>query len=83
MCSIGSRLIPLSALELIRMQSAQLTGFSRTELSQFVEELGEPKYRGEQIFGAIQRRRVRSFDEITDLPKEFRATLAERARTRP
>jgi len=61
------------------MQSAQLTGFYRTELWQFVEELGEPKYRGEQIFAAIQRRRVRAFDEITDLPKEFRATLAERA----
>ena len=61
------------------MQSAQLTGFSNAELSQFVEELGEPRYRGEQLFSAIQRRRVRSFDEITDLPKEFRALLAERA----
>ena len=59
------------------MQSAQLAGFSTEELSRFVEELGEPKYRGEQLFSAIQRRRVRSFDEITDLPKEFRAKLAE------
>ena len=59
------------------MQSAQLAGFSTEELSRFVEELGEPKYRGEQLCSAIQRRRVRSFDEITDLPKEFRAKLAE------
>src|SRR3989442_5549099 len=59
------------------MQSIQLAGFSKAELSQFVDELGEPKYRGEQLFSAIQRRRVRSFDEITDLPKEFRAKLAE------
>src|SRR3989440_7689806 len=61
------------------MQSAQLTGFSNADLSEFVEELGEPRYRGEQLFSAIQRRRVRAFDEITDLPKEFRALLAERA----
>ena len=61
------------------MQPAQLAGFSTEELSQFVAELGEPKYRAQQIFTAIQRRRVRSFDEITDLPKEFRAQLAERA----
>src|SRR5437899_11849379 len=59
------------------MQSIQLAGFSKAELSQFVDELGEAMYRSEQLFSAIQRRRARSFDEITDLPKEFRAKLAE------
>ena len=48
-------------------------------MSQFVSELGEPAYRGQQLFSAIQRRRVRSFDEITDLPKDFRARLDETA----
>lgn len=48
-------------------------------MSKYVQELGEPAYRGQQLFAAIQRRRVRSFDEITDLPKEFRAKLPERA----
>ena len=57
------------------MQSRQLTGLSRAELSQFVAELSEPAYRGQQIFGAIQRRRVRSFEEITDLPKDLRSQL--------
>jgi 23S rRNA (adenine2503-C2)-methyltransferase len=61
------------------MQAVQLTGLSEAELSELVEELGEPAYRGRQLFSAIQGRRVRSFDEITDLPKEFRAKLAERA----
>lgn len=61
------------------MATIQLAGLDRDELSDFVEELGQPKYRGEQIFSAIQRRRVRSLDEITDLPKEFRARLVERA----
>lgn len=61
------------------MQLTQLAGLTRTELTEFVKELGEPAYRGQQIFNAIQRRRVRSFDEITDLPKTFRANLNERA----
>ena len=63
----------------LSMQSVQLTGLTQAELSDFVQELGEPAYRGRQLFSAIHRRRVRSFDEITDLPKEFRAKLNERA----
>lgn len=61
------------------MQTVQLTGLTQAELSDFVQELGEPAYRGRQLFSAIQQRRVRSYDQITDLPKEFRAKLQERA----
>jgi len=61
------------------MPTTQLTGFSQGELSKFVQELGEPAYRGRQLFDAIQKRRVRSFGEITNLPKELRAKLSERA----
>lgn len=61
------------------MQSTQLTGLTKAELSTFVEELGEPAYRAQQIFSAVQQRRVRSIDEITNLPKELRAKLSERA----
>jgi 23S rRNA (adenine2503-C2)-methyltransferase len=42
-------------------------------------DLGEPAYRGRQLFGALFKRRLRSFEEMTDLPKNFRATLAARA----
>ncbi|HEY6046379.1 MAG TPA: hypothetical protein VIU65_07230, partial [Pyrinomonadaceae bacterium] len=61
------------------MQARQLTGLSKAELSQFVQELGEPVYRSQQIFGAIHRRRTRSLDEITDLPRDFRGKLGELA----
>jgi len=61
------------------MESLQLNGLSRAELSEFAVELGEPAYRGQQIFSAIQQQRVRAFDEITNLPKELRAKLSERA----
>jgi len=57
----------------------QIAGLTRAELSEFVQELGEPAYRAQQIFIAVQQRRVRSFDEITNLPKELRAKLTERA----
>src|SRR3989440_5637555 len=61
------------------MKALHLTGLSPAELSEFVGMLGEPAYRGRQIFAAIQRRRLRSFDEMTDLPKERRAKLSEHA----
>jgi 23S rRNA (adenine2503-C2)-methyltransferase len=59
--------------------ATHLTGMSQAELSLLVEGLGEPRYRGRQIFAALHRRRLRSFDEMTDLPKEFRTKLDERA----
>jgi 23S rRNA (adenine2503-C2)-methyltransferase len=52
-------------------------GLTREELERFVEASGEPAYRGRQIFGALHRRRLRSFDEMTELPKDFRAQLSE------
>ena len=52
---------------------------SRERLEEFVQELGEPKYRATQVFKAVHERRLRSFDEITDLPKKFRAKLEDAA----
>jgi len=60
------------------MQPVHLTGLSQAELSDFVASLGEPEYRARQIFSAIHARRVMSFDAMTDLPKELRATLVQR-----
>jgi 23S rRNA (adenine2503-C2)-methyltransferase len=61
-------------------QRVDLIGLSQAELVSFVESLGEPAYRGRQIFAALQHRRLRSFEEMTDLPKELRARLNEVAR---
>ncbi|HEX5874933.1 MAG TPA: 23S rRNA (adenine(2503)-C(2))-methyltransferase RlmN [Pyrinomonadaceae bacterium] len=58
----------------------ELTGLSQPELISYVETLGEPSYRGRQLFAALQNRRLRSFDEITDLPKDLRARLNELGR---
>lgn len=59
------------------MTQTQIVGLNQAELSDFVEELGEAAYRGRQIFAAVQQQRVRSFEEITNLPKELRAKLGE------
>jgi 23S rRNA (adenine2503-C2)-methyltransferase len=61
------------------MQPPHLTGLSQAELSDFVASLDEPAYRGRQIFAGIQARRLRSFADMTDLPKELREKLAENA----
>ncbi len=60
-------------------RAVHLAGLTQEELESFVEELGEPRYRGRQLFVALNRRRLRSFEEMTDLPKEFRASLTEKA----
>lgn len=49
-------------------------------MSAFIESLGEAPYRAGQVFAAIHHRRLRSFDEMTDLPKELRAKLDQCAK---
>ncbi|MGH9880043.1 MAG: 23S rRNA (adenine(2503)-C(2))-methyltransferase RlmN, partial [Pyrinomonadaceae bacterium] len=56
-----------------------LTGLSSAELVAFTDQLGEPAYRGRQIFAGLQHRRLRSFEEMTDLPRELRSKLGEKA----
>ncbi len=54
-----------------------LKGFDLPELQKFVEGLGEKKYRAAQLFSWLYTKGARSFDEMTDISKEFRSTLRE------
>jgi len=56
-----------------------LAGLTQAELSEFIGSLGEPAYRARQIFAGVHARRLPSFAEMTDLPKELRAKLDTRA----
>jgi 23S rRNA (adenine2503-C2)-methyltransferase len=56
-----------------------LTGLSQEELIAFAAQKQEPAYRGRQLFSALQQRRLRSFDQMTDLPKALRESLNESA----
>ncbi|PYL71214.1 MAG: 23S rRNA (adenine(2503)-C(2))-methyltransferase RlmN [Verrucomicrobia bacterium] len=53
-----------------------LTGIILEELADFLRERGAPSYRAKQITDWIYKKRVASFDAMTDLPNELRAELA-------
>ena len=55
-----------------------LLGLTLRELIEFVEESGQPSYRGEQLFEALYRQRFESTEEISTLPQEFRQSLGQR-----
>ncbi|HSU25217.1 MAG TPA: 23S rRNA (adenine(2503)-C(2))-methyltransferase RlmN [Pyrinomonadaceae bacterium] len=54
-----------------------VTGFFPAELVDLMTEIGEPRYRAHQIFRGVQQRRLRSFDEMTDLPLALRSKIGE------
>jgi 23S rRNA (adenine2503-C2)-methyltransferase len=60
-------------------KALHLTGLDTDELRAYVESLGEPGYRAQQLFKALHQRRLRNIEEITDLPKSFRESLTEQA----
>ncbi len=49
------------------------------EVSTLLAPLGEPPYRGRQVFAWVHARRAGDFDAMSDLPKGLRAWLAEHA----
>jgi len=60
-------------------EKAHITGLSPHALADMVEQMGEPRYRAKQLFKQLHGRRLLGFDEMTDLPKAFRAKLEEAA----
>src|SRR3954452_17215216 len=56
-----------------------LLGLSKAELERLAVDAGEPRFRAVQVFKALHQRRLRSFEEVTDLPKRLRASLAEKS----
>jgi 23S rRNA (adenine2503-C2)-methyltransferase len=61
------------------MNKTDLTDFSLSQLTDFVESLGLPTYRGSQIFSWLYRPNITDFSQMTDLTKDLRETLAARA----
>lgn len=47
------------------------------ELEDFLEQHGQKKYRAKQIYSWLYRKKVLSFDEMTDLPASFIEVLKE------
>lgn len=57
------------------LEKKHLTGLRAAELKIWAAGAGLPAYRGRQIFDAVQRRRVLSWAEMTELPKTLREQL--------
>ncbi len=53
----------------------QLLGLTQAELVSFVEQIGQPSFRGRQIFVSLHHNRLREFAQMSDLPKELRNQL--------
>jgi len=57
-----------------------LKGLSLPELQEYVESLGEKRYRAAQLFSWMYSKGAQSFDEMSDISKEFREILTAGAR---
>ena len=54
-----------------------LKSMTQPEIGQVLKELGQPAFRAKQIFSWLHKG-VRGYEEMTNLPKTLRETLAER-----
>jgi len=59
-----------------------LLGLPRPELEAFVAQLGSKPFRARQLMNWVYKRGEGSFERMTDLAKDFRAQLNERAAVR-
>ena len=57
------------------MEKTTLSKFSKEELTDFIIKNNEKKFRAEQIFSWIWAKNASSFDQMTDVKKEFREFL--------
>ena len=57
--------------------SVDLKSLYLDELEDIIKEMGEPKFRGKQIFEWIHNKNVTSFEEMTNLSKSLREKLSE------
>ena len=60
------------------MLKDNIKNYNLEELQKIIENLGEKKYRAEQIFSWIYKENVTSFDEMVNLPLSLRNTLKEK-----
>jgi 23S rRNA (adenine2503-C2)-methyltransferase len=57
--------------------SNSLLGLDLQELTNLALASGQPAYRGQQLFDAVYRQKIERLDQVSTLPLEYRARLAE------
>ncbi len=63
----------------MQSQKVDLRNLDQKGLIQFVENLGQPAFRGKQIMAWMYRPGIKEFSQMTDLAKVFREVLKEHA----
>ena len=58
-------------------QKIDIKSLEYEALQQLVQDLGQPKYRAEQIFTWLHEKLVQSFAEMTNLPESLRKELSQ------
>lgn len=53
-------------------------GLSKEELEGLAEDLGQPRFRGRQLYEALYKRRATDFQSMTNLSQAFQSELARR-----
>ena len=61
----------------IKQMKQVLLGKSAAQLTQWIQEQGQPAYRGKQLYQWLYQKGARSLEDITVFPKQFRAELAD------
>jgi 23S rRNA (adenine2503-C2)-methyltransferase len=62
------------------IEKTNLFGFTKTQLEEFATSIGQPAYRGRQLFRWMYGQGVTDFGEMTDLGKALRDDLSQKAR---
>ena len=65
------------------MEQVDILSMDLVELKAWMKEMGEPAFRGEQIFDWLHAKHVKSFDEMTNLSKSLREKLEREAKITP
>lgn len=79
--SVATHLYADSGIPLIAGRT-NLLGLDQAGMVEFVESLGEKRFRARQLLKWLYHNGVRQFDDMTDLSKAFRAALRDRAEVR-
>lgn len=66
--------------EIFLMEKTNLKGLSLQDLQRYVESLGEKKYRGGQLYSWLYAKQAQSFDEMSDISRDFRDILRSSAK---
>jgi 23S rRNA (adenine2503-C2)-methyltransferase len=77
MVSVDSVTAPSTSLAPHPTRQTPILGLSLAELTAWVQEQGQPAYRGKQLHQWLYQQGGRSLSEISVFPKQWRAELAE------